>query len=436
MIAATQAEATGRAESAAVVIEWNQLAQAHIAGAPFSQNRQFAMVHVALADAVVAVEGRYEPFVIGAWAPYGASAKAAAAQAAHDVLVTFFDGNTTAGAASIAAFDTKLAADLAAIPPGPRWGGVQVGKKVAAWVIAWRQNDGFASANPQPPDFLASTLPGIWQQTTAGAAGAAQYSKLGEVEPFGVLTPTQFLPDPPPQLEDPEYAVDFNEVKAKGPAVGSTRTPEETRTAQIWASAGPWTTSTSAFKVWYNVARDVSQADGLSLVQTARLFALLSTSIHDSVQTSQTSKFVYRLWRPVTAVAGAGADNNPATDSTPPPGSPSPWAPLLATPPYPSHSSNMQCIGAGAARMLRNVFGTDNKSFTATWYKPAPATTEVLYSEAYNSFWALAVNEGNSRVWGGIHFRFELTTSQEACSAVADYIFDTKMQQRGWHHYR
>jgi hypothetical protein len=428
---APHAGATGQSDSAAVVIEWNQLAQLHIAGPPFTQNRQYAMVHIAIADAVVAIEGRYEPFSIGAWAPHGASARAAAAQAAHDVLISFFP----AGSAPVAAFDAKLAADLASIPPGQRFGGVLVGKNVAAWLIASRQNDGFAGANPQPPAFLASELPGIWRQTTAGSGGAAQFSKLGDAEPFGVLSPTQFLPKPPPQLEDPLYAADFNEVKAKGPAVGSTRLPEETRTAQLWAGAGPWANVTNAGRLWQNVARDVATADGLSLVQTARLYALLTASIHDSVQTSQTSKFVYRLWRPVTAVAGAGVDNNPATDSTPPPGSPSPWAPLLGTPPYPSHASNMACIGAGAARMLRNVFKTDNKPFTATWYlnntvTPPATTPPVVHSEAYSSFWALAQNEGNSRIWGGIHFRFEITASEESCSAVADYIFDNKMQQR------
>jgi hypothetical protein len=422
--------------SSAVVIEWNQLAQKHIAGPPFTQNRQYAMLHVAIADAVVAIEGRYEPFIIGARAPHGASAHAAAAQAAHDVLVTFFDPTTPAGALAIGDFRTKLAADLASVPPGQRWGGVAVGKNVAAWVIGWRSKDGFAAANPQPPPFLESTLPGIWRQTTAGAAGAAQFSKLGDVEPFGLLSATQFLPDTFPQLEDARYATDFNEVKAKGAAVGSTRSAAETRTAQLWANAGPWANVTNAGRIWQNVARDVAKDHSLSLVQTARLFALLTASIHDSVQTSQTSKFVFRLWRPVTAVAEAGNDNNPATDSTPPPGSPSPWTPLLGTPPYPSHSSNMTCIGAGAARMLRNVFGSDNKPFTATWYAsntvtPPATTPPVVYSEAYSSFWALAINEGDSRIWGGIHFRFEIDDSLESCADVADYIFDTKMQQSG-----
>jgi hypothetical protein len=177
---------------------------------------------------------------------------------------------------------------------------VAVGKKVAAEILAWRQNDGFAAANPQPPAFLPSTLPGIWRPT---ATGPAQFSRLGDVEPFGLLTPTQFLPIPQPQLESAEYAEAFNEVKNKGRATASTRTPEETRFAQLFAGApGPFFNATGAFRLWGNVARDVSQMRNYSLSRTARLYALLSASINDSLQTSQTSKFIYRLWRPETAI--------------------------------------------------------------------------------------------------------------------------------------
>ena len=401
---------TARVEAdAEVIIDWNQLAQQHIAGPPFSQTRQYAMVHVAMADAVVAIQGQYAPFRVEPWAPSGASAEAAAAQAAHDVLVFLIPG-----AAPV--FHAALDASLASIPPGRRSTGVRVGKTVAAEVIAWRQNDGFANANPQPPPFLPSILPGIWQQTVSGPA---IYSRLGDVEPFGLLTSTQFLPVPPPQLESTEYAEDFNETKAKGPMTGSTRLPEETRSAQLWAGVGAFANVTNAFRLWQNVARDVARAEGLSLAQTARLFALLTASIHDSVQTSQTSKFVYRLWRPETAIANADIDDNDGTVFEPG------WVPLLTTPPYPSHAGNMACIGAGAARALANVFGTDAKSFTATWYS---ATSAVVHSQAYNSFWALAEDEANSRIWGGIHFRFESEASQGSCSAVADYIVANRLR--------
>ena len=232
------------------VIEWNQLAGPHIAGPPFAQARQWAMLHVAMADAVVAIEGRYEPFHVAEPGPRGASANAAAAQAAHDVLLSFFSSATPAGAAAIAAFDAKLAADLATVPPGDL--GAEVGRKIAAAVIAWRATDGFAAANPLPPAFppalLPSVLPGIWIPT---ASGPAQFSKLGDVEPFGVLTSTQFLPDPPPQLESAEYAADFNEVKwGERPVPYPTSCDDPSiegrkRIALVWALTAPCQSVTS-----------------------------------------------------------------------------------------------------------------------------------------------------------------------------------------------
>jgi hypothetical protein len=287
-------------------------------------------------------------------------------------------------------------------------------------LLKWRQNDGAASANPQPPAFLASTLPGIWRQT---ASGPAQFSEFGSVAPFGLLSSTQFLPAPFPQLDSTAYAIDLNDVKDKGRATGSTRSMEEERFAQLFAGAtGPYSNVTNQFRLWSNVARDVSQTDRLSLVRTARAFALMTASIHDSLQTAHTSKFIYRLWRPETAITAADIDENP--DTEPELG----WTPLLSTPPYPSHASNMSCIGAGAAQMLANVFGTDAKSFTATWYT-AGTPPAVVHSEPYTSFWALGQDEGSSRVWGGIHYRFEIDASEQRCAQVANYIYDSHMRR-------
>jgi hypothetical protein len=402
--------------TAEVIIEWNQLLQQNAAGPPFAQARIYAITHIAMADAVAAIRGPWAPYHAHVRAPHGASAEAAAAQAAHDVLMVL-------AASGSASYTAALQARLAQIPPGPRNLGVKVGKKVAKAILDWRQTDGFDTANPQPPAFLPSTLPGIWRQTTAGPAGAAQFSELGSVVPFGLLTSTQFLPTVFPQLESAEYATDFNEVQSKGQSTSTTRTAEETRFAQLFAGVGGFVNVTNAFRLWNNVARDVADEKGYGLAATARLFALLNASVFDSVQTSQGSKFVYRLWRPVTAVADAGNDNNDATEAV------AGWAPLLGTPPYPSHSSNMACIGAGAARMLSNVFGDDAQSFTATWFA---ADGTVVHAEPYESLWQMALDEGDSRVWGGIHFRFELTASQVSCSQVADYLFDNYMRPR--HH--
>lgn len=405
--------AHGNAGDPGVIIEWNQLAQQYNVGHPSPQMRAYAMVHIAMADAVIAIEGRYKPYFAKVHADHGASAEAAAAQAAHDVLVALLPGGT-------AAYDAALASRLESIRAGKRSAGVQVGKKVAARILAWRLNDGMAFANPAESPYLSSNLPGIWRP---GVTGKAQYPGVGMVAPFGLLTSTQFLPVPHPQLESTEYANDFNEVKAKGSATGSTRSFEETRFAQLIAGQGDYANSTNPLRLWQNVARDITVADAMSLIDTARAFALVNASISDSLQTSHGSKFIYRLWRPETAVPQADVDGNDATTEN------IDWKPLLLSPPYPSHSSNAACIGTGAARMLANIVGSDERSFTATWYSFGPSPT-VVHAQPYNSLFALAQDQGSSRVWGGIHFRFEIEASDDACMQVADFIFDNYLQPR------
>jgi len=396
-----------------VIIEWNQLLQQNQPVPPFVLTRNFSIMHVAMADAVVAIEGRYEPFHARLWAPRGASAEAAAAQAGHDVFMALV--STAAGQA---AADALLAERLARIPPGQRTLGVNVGKKAAAAILAWRQNDGYASANPQPPAYLASTLPGIWRAT---ATGAFQFSEILGVEPFALPTPTQFLPIPPPQLESAAYADNFNEVKRVGrnTAPLADRSEEQTRFAQLFASTGPYANVTNPIRIWANLARDLARQKSLSLAGTARLFAMMHVSLHDSLQTSQASKAVYRLWRPETAIANADIDNNPATDAD------AGWVPLIPTPPYPAYASNMTCLGTGGSRMLANLLGSDAQSFTATWYS---STGTVVWAQPYTSLWQLGDDEANSRIWGGIHFRIDIDASQVSCTQVADYIYDQYMQ--------
>jgi hypothetical protein len=397
-----------------VIIEWNTLLQQFQGGPPFPQSRGYAMLHVAMADAVIAIDGKYEPFEIRVRASSAASAEAAAAQAGHDVfhaLVVSPEGRAAADAALLARLDK--------IPPAARMRGANIGRKVAAEIIASRQNDGYSTANPVPPTLAASTLAGIWRPTPSGAY---QYSSMGAVQPFGLLTATQYLPAPFPQLESAAYAENFDEVKRVGRSIAPDRTEAQTRFAQLFA-ASPGTiylNVTNPFRLWSNVARDLARKHELSLVGTARLFALTMVSMHDSLLTSQHSKEIYRLWRPETAIVNAGSDDNPQTVAE------AGWTPLVTTPPYPAYASNMTCLGAGSARMLANVLGGDSQEFAATWYR---ADGSIVWSEPYTSLWKLGDDAANSRIWGGIHFRFDIDSSQVSCTQVADYIFDNRMRR-------
>jgi hypothetical protein len=394
-------DAGARHHSPGVIIEWNQLLQANMpATAPNPLiPRYYAMMHIAMFDAVNAIERQYTPYHARLHAHPGASAEAAAAQAARDVLTTLIP-------AAQGTFDAALQARLANIPSWRRAAGVAIGQRTASAIIGWRANDGTAAPSPAwslPP------FPGLWQPTSAAGA---QLAHFGGFEPFALLTATQYLPAPPPPLTSDRYASDFNEVRLLGSATSTERTAEQTQTARLFASIG---NSTSHFAAWNNVARDVALQSRWSLVDTARLFALLNASVFDGVQTAHTSKFIYGLWRPVTAIRRADEDLNAATVADPT------WTPLLSTPAYPSHASNQACVGASAAQSLARAFGKDDIAFSVTWIGTGGNANVTRH---YARFSELAEQQGRSRVYGGIHFDFELGASHESCAQVADYVAD------------
>jgi hypothetical protein len=151
----------------------------------------------------------------------------------------------------------------------------------------------FSGSNLRP-----STLPRFVATDTAGQHFAT-FTFFPNVKPFALLTSTQFLPPPPPVLTSTRYAQDLNETKELGSITSSTRTADQTFMSQLFAGA---TTSIGLFHLWNIVAGTVAQQQGLSLVDTARMFVLVNVGLHDGVQTSFTSKFTYGLWRPVTAI--------------------------------------------------------------------------------------------------------------------------------------
>jgi hypothetical protein len=249
-------------------------------------------------------------------------------------------------------------------------------------------------------------FPGQWQP----APGAAVFTHYPHVTPFALLTGTQYLPAPPPTLTSQRYAQDFNEVKRLGSATSIERTPEQTQIARLFAGVG---TRTNLYMLWNNVARDLVRERSLGLLEAARLFALLNAGVIDGVQTTMASKYVYGLWRPVTAIQRAHEDLNAQTDADPS------WTPLLSTPAYPTYAGNQACVASAAARALEIVAGSDEFAFTAVWQA---TDGSVLASRNYSSFSQMADEQARSRVYGGIHFTFDNDASQQACPRVVDFI--------------
>jgi hypothetical protein len=148
----------------------------------------------------------------------------------------------------------------------------------------------------------------------------------------------------------------------------------------------------------------------------------VNVSIHDGLHTTQTSKFVYGLWRPVTAIRQADSDLNPATDADPA------WLPLLTTPPYPSYAGNLAVIGASAARALQLVLGRNDIPVTVTW-RPAGGPPDV--TRHFDGLWQIAEEQSESRILGGIHYRFDQVAAQQIGKSVAGYVYRNFMTPRG-----
>src|SRR5687768_2413550 len=350
------------------VLAWNEVAVEATRVArlsPNAQTRALAMVHGAVFDAVNGIERDYAPYLVNRHAPRWASEEAAAAVAAHGVLVRLMP------AAQQATLDAALASSLAAVPDdSAEDAGVAFGKLVADRMLAERADDGSTDVVTYVP----GTGPDDWQPTPPAFAPAA-LPQWATVEPFGITSPDQFRADPPPSLDSPEFTQAFNQIKALGVAENSTRTDEQTEIARYWA--GPSGTVQPPGH-WNSIARDVADAQGNSLAQNARMLALLNIGMADALITAWDSKFEYNFVRPVTAIRNADNDGNPDTAADPT------WSPLLTTPGHPSYMAAHSSLSATAATILAEFYGTDAIAFTSS---AEIAAGGAVITRSFNGFW-------------------------------------------------
>ncbi|MGI8786675.1 MAG: vanadium-dependent haloperoxidase [Pyrinomonadaceae bacterium] len=387
-----------------VILQWNRvLGQTlQIPGAqPPTINpvRSFAMMHLAMFDAVNSIDGSYTPYLTDVRGFRNASIKAAAAQAAYDVLANLYP-------AQQAIFAAELAQSLNGIRFNQVFQGRIIGHTAAARMIANRANDGWSA--PWTPYLLPPT-PGNWQELFTGPyPGFAVFTNYPGVMPFALTQSTQFLPAPPPALTSAEYAVALNEVKQLGAVNSQSRTADQTLTAFLWSN--PPVSDALTF----NVARTTALARNNSTVENARLFALLYMAYHDALETTFTSQYTYGFWRPVTAIRRADEDNNPDTTADPN------WESLLGpqgTPPHPSYASNASSASSSAATIYSLFYGRDDVQFQINF----GGTPNVIRN--YRSFSALTNEIARSRVFGGVHFPTDTAAGQSAGRSVANYVF-------------
>jgi hypothetical protein len=388
------------ADDPTVISDWNAIAVSTLVGdttkAPVEAILYMAFVHAAVYDAVVGVEGRYEPYRFHAHAPHRTSAQAAAVAAAHKVLVTYVPS-------AQATLDAAYAASLAQLPDGKaKTRGIDFGTRAADNLIRLRANDG----RNAPILFTQAPAPGIWRPTPPAFAPMID-PWMGFVTPLLVHSPTQFGPPAPPKLTSTRYTRDFNEVKALGSATSMARTPAQTSTALFYSGlANPQLQA---------MLRDQVTVRDLDLVDAARMFAAANMSAADTVISVWYAKYVYGIWRPDTAINLADTDGNPATDPDPS------WVPLRPDPAYPEYPSGYNGFAAAVTGALKRVFHTDRLQLTVT-------STAVPDVRHYDSGRALRQDLVDGRMWLGVHFRFADTASRDMGLRLTDWTLDHYFQ--------
>jgi hypothetical protein len=407
---------------------------------PGRASRAMAIVHIAMFDAASAIEGGYQGYTDLPRAR-GASLKAAIAQAAHDTLVALYPSQA-------ASFDQALAEDLARIRRGrEKSDGIALGRRAARTILALREDDGSFHLEPLVGvDWLTSAEPGRWRQDPVSLIPLALGAYWGGVLPFVLDSPDQFRAPPPPPLASPEYAQAFDEVKqlgGDGIVTPTQRSDEQTFVGIFWAYDG--TPSLCAPPRLYNqIALAIADQEGTGdVLELARLLALVNLALADAGIAAWDSKYVHDFWRPVTGIReadpGSGptgqGDGNPATQGDPG------WTPLGApasnlagapdfTPPFPAYPSGHATFGGALFQTLRNYYGTDDIAFTFVsdeWNGETldgDGNLRPLVPRHFTSLSQAEEENGQSRIYLGIHWSFDKTEGIVQGRRVADHVFD------------
>ncbi|MFN6934001.1 MAG: vanadium-dependent haloperoxidase [Tsuneonella sp.] len=397
------------AENDAVAI-WNERAVTTLTNGPAAGTPgvQFpppvAFIHLAIVqgavyDAVNAIKGGHDPYLDGIKAPTSASKGAAAATAAHHVLIGLVDQAPSSAtltnpvkSAIKARLDAEYASSLAEIPAGDaKIAGIKVGAAAAAAMLANRANDGRFGA----PNFAVGAAPGEWRP----APGNDPNAWVRSVRPFTLPRSEYFHTPGPWPLGSAQYATEFNEVKAVGRLTDSTRTTEQTALAN-------WSTTHPAIML-YPAMRQIAEAKGLTITEQARFHAMTSMSAADSLINCWAEKAHWNFWRPVTAIQLADTDGN--DDTVAEPG----WASLGALPPYPDEPSGANCVYSGVMNSARAFFGSDAAVFSIT----GGGSTRN-----YNSFSSVVADVIEARIFLGIHFRRPDVNGAALGQRVAQYV--------------
>ena len=368
-------------------------------------NVEMATVHVAMYDAVMAIVGTHQQFLVTpvATAPKtGRAQDAAVMAAAYGVIKAFWPDRSTVYRSL---YDTRLAALVSGSQGDEVARGIALGEEVAAKVLAARANDG--RMNPIGP-FVSGTLPGQYRLPVAPLASPF----IANIKPFALTSPSQFRSAlrGPPVLGSAAYAADFAETRDLGSTTSALRTADQTDTARFHTEAPNvhWPRNLAQFSHWPSTGGGV-----LSLAEDARLSAMMWVTLSDTIIACWDAKFFYWSWRPHSAIPLADTDGNDGTVGVPG------WTALGPVPPHPEYPAAHTCVASAVAETLASYFATRNVPFRSdSLVSPAVAAHQYANVDEF------VQNNFMGRIWGGQHFRHSLVDGVTLGMQVSDWVQD------------
>lgn len=378
------------------VTDWNLVATnaAFAAGqSPPVQTRTYAIMHVAIHDALNAIDRRNAPYALETRAAEGASATAAVAAAARDTLIALLPSQRESV--------ERVYSDSVAKEPDERARarGVAIGQAAAALILSRRSTDGANATAAWSP----GVLPGQYRPTPPANAMPI-VPHWGNVAPFALRNGWHFRVDPPPDLSSDQYAYEVNEVKLIGGTISSLRTDDQVEIARHWYEASG--------QSWNRIARNVSEQHQLDAWENARLLALVNIALADGYIGNFESKYFYNFWRPITAIRDGDIDGHLDTVGE------LEWNAYLNTPAIPEWPSGHATVGAAAAEVMERFFGTDYISFSSTAGPPYAGSTRQ-----YHSFSHASLENASSRVLAGIHYRASCLSGLGQGQRIGEYVY-------------
>jgi hypothetical protein len=381
--------------SSDVIMDWNAKAEAigvekQLVNVPNARGQ--AMLHVAMFEAVNAIERRYAAYKLNLESDRTASKEAAAASAAHGILLNLYPDQKPD-------LDTALAASLSGIAETEaKAKGIELGRKAAAGIIALRVNDGGDAQESYRPH----GKPGTYVPTALPIESAS-----GALKPFVMTVGSQFRPKPPPAIDSEIWTKDLNEIREIGGRTSTKRNDEQTNIARFWFLTGPRT---------YNpIVRQLALAKNMDLVDCARLYALSSMTAIDAFIAVFDAKYTYNLWRPITAIRNADLSANPATPRE------ASWTPVGVTPMHPEYPCAHCIVAAAISTVLQGAVGNEVDISLTSSTAPG-ATRKWTRLQDYSD------EVSNARIYAGFHYRFSTEVGKDMGRKIGELTVATQLR--------